>query len=390
MLMEKVIYLDNAATTPTHPEVIATMQPYFQDKFGNPATLYSLGRTARQAIEEARDQVAALMGANPNEVYFTSGGTEADNFALVGVAYANEKKGKHIITSKVEHHAVLEPAHFLEKRGFEVTYLPVDQYGMVDPEDVRKAIRKDTVLISIMFANNEVGTIMPVAEIGRIAKEKEVYFHTDAVQAYGHIPVNVDEINCDLLSLSGHKLSGPKGVGAIYIRKGTRIAQLLRGGSQENNRRAGTHNVPGIVGLGKAAEIASRELETEARRLTELRNYLIKGILDNIEDVRLNGHPTKRLPNNVSVCIEGAEGESVLLSLDMEGICASSGSACTSGTLEPSHVLLAMGIPAEIAHGSLRMTLGRMTTKEDIDFVLEVLPPLVKRLRAMSPLSKKL
>jgi cysteine desulfurase len=366
------------------------MQPYFQDKFGNPATLYSLGRTARQAIEEARDQVAALMGANPNEVYFTSGGTEADNFALVGVAYANEKKGKHIITSKVEHHAVLEPAHFLEKRGFEVTYLPVDQYGMVDPEDVRKAIRKDTVLISIMFANNEVGTIMPVAEIGRIAKEKEVYFHTDAVQAYGHIPVNVDEINCDLLSLSGHKLSGPKGVGAIYIRKGTRIAQLLRGGSQENNRRAGTHNVPGIVGLGKAAEIASRELKTEAKRLTELRNYLIKGILDNIEDVKLNGHPTKRLPNNVSVCIEGAEGESVLLSLDMEGICASSGSACTSGTLEPSHVLLAMGIPAEIAHGSLRMTLGRMTTKEDIDFVLEVLPPLVKRLRAMSPLSKKL
>jgi cysteine desulfurase len=388
--MKKVIYLDNAATTPTHPEVVEAMKAYFYDKFGNPVTLYSLGRTARQAIEEARDQVAALMNANPNEIYFTSGGTESNNFALLGVAYANEKKGKHIITSKVEHHAVLEPAHFLEKRGFEVTYLPVDQYGMVDPEDIKKAIRKDTILISIMFANNEVGTIMPVAEIGRIAKEREVYFHTDAVQAYGHIPVNVDEINCDLLSLSGHKLSGPKGVGAIYIRKGTRITQLLRGGSQENNRRAGTHNVPGIVGLGKAAEIASHELETEAKRLTELRNYLIKGILDNIEDVRLNGHPTKRLPNNVSVCIEGAEGESVLLSLDMEGICASSGSACTSGTLEPSHVLLAMGIPAEIAHGSLRMTLGRMTTKEEIDFVLEVLPPLVKRLRAMSPLSKKL
>ncbi len=386
--MQKLRYMDHAATTPADPQVVETMLPYFTERFGNASTLYTLGRQAKAAIEEAREKVAALLGADPREVYFTSGGTESDNFALFGITYASEKKGNHIITSRIEHHAVLEPAHFLEKRGYEVTYLPVDQYGVVDPEEVRRAIAAKTILVSIMMANNEMGTIQRVAEIGRITREKGVPFHTDAVQSVGHIPVNVAEINCDLLSLAGHKLYGPKGIGAIYIRRGTKIIPFMQGGSHESNRRAGTQNVPAIVGLGKAVEIAGDIMPTEAVRLADLRDRLISGVLSSVSDSRLTGHPTQRLPNNASVCIEGAEGEAMLLSLDMEGVEVSSGSACTSGTLEPSHVLLAMGVPVEIAHGSLRFTLGRDTMAEDIDFVLEVLPPIVSRLRAMSPLRK--
>ncbi|MCL5292496.1 MAG: cysteine desulfurase NifS [Actinobacteria bacterium] len=384
----KTIYLDHAATTPTDREVVAAMTPYFTDKFGNPSTLYGVGREAKAAIEEAREKVASLLGADPGEVFFTSGGTESDNQALVGIVYANEKKGNHLITCAIEHHAVLDTAEFLKRRGFEATILPVDKYGMVDPEDVRRAINGKTVLVSIMHANNEVGTVQPVAEIGKIAREAGVAFHTDAVQTFGHLPIDVNAMKIDLLSISGHKLYGPKGVGAIYIRKGTRIIPFMHGGGQESRRRAGTHNVPGIVGLGKAAEIAAVEMGSEEAHLSILRDELIASILERVEDVRLNGHPTERLPNNINVCIEGAEGEAMLLSLDMEGICVSSGSACTSGTLNPSHVLLAMGIPAEIAHGSLRVTLGRSTTKKEIDYLLEVLPPIVERLRKMSPLKR--
>ncbi len=387
--MQKTIYFDHAATTPTDPEVVEAMKPFFTEKFGNPSTLYGVGREAKAAIEEAREKVAALIKADPSEIFFTSGGTESDNHALIGVAYANEKKGNHVITSSVEHHAVLEAAEFLKNRGFEVTVLPVDEYGLVDPEEVKKAITDKTALVSIMHANNEVGTIEPIAQIGKIAREAGVYFHTDAVQTVGHIPIDVNEMNIDLLSMSGHKFYGPKGVGAIYIRKGTRISPFMHGGGQERGKRAGTHNVPGIVGLGKAAEIAGSKMEEEASHLKRLRDKLIKGILDRVEDVRLNGHPELRLPNNVNVCVEGAEGEAMLLSLDMEGICVSSGSACTSGTLNPSHVLLAMGIPPEIAHGSLRLTLGRSTTEEEVDRFLEVLPPIVERLRKMSPLQRK-
>ncbi|HZD59181.1 MAG TPA: cysteine desulfurase NifS [Anaerolineae bacterium] len=388
--MERFIYLDYAATTPTKPEVVEAMMPYFTEKFGNPSSLYTEGRSARGAIEEARDRVAAFIGAESREIIFTSGGTESDNFAIKGVAHANEKKGNHIITTSIEHHAVLEPCHYLEKRGFEVTYLPVDEHGMVDPADVERAITGKTVLISIMHANNEVGTIEPIEEIGKIARERGIYLHTDAVQTFGHIPIDVNELGVDLLSVSAHKLYGPKGVGALYVRRGTRMVPFMHGGTQENNRRASTHNVPGIIGFAKAVEIAEREMASETKRLTELRDYLFRGIFERVENVRLNGHPTKRLPNNVSVCLAGAEGEAILLSLDMEGISSSSGSACTSGTLDPSHVLLAMGIPAEIAHSSLRLTLGDRTTKEDIDYVLDVLPPIVERLRAMSPLGQKI
>lgn len=388
-MQQKLIYLDNAATTPAHPDVVDAMKPFLTGQFGNPSTLYSVGREAKQAIEGARETMAAALGASPREIIFTSGGTESDNFAVKGVAFANEKKGNHIIASAIEHHAVLEPAHFLEKRGFDVTILPVDRYGLVDPEDVRKAITEKTILISVMHANNEIGTIEPIAEIGRIAKERGVYLHTDAVQTFGHVPVNVNDLNVDLLSISGHKLYGPKGVGVMYVRRGTRMVQLLHGGGHEDNRRAGTHNVAGIVGLAKAAEIAQAEMGPRAEHLAGLRDYLIARLLESIDDVRLNGHPTQRLPNNVNVCIEGAEGESILLSLDMEGICVSSGSACTSGTLEPSHVLLATGVPAELAHGSVRVTMGRETTKAEIDYLLEVLPPIVERLRAMSPLKGK-
>ncbi len=380
------IYLDHAATTPTHPEVVKAMLPYFTDVFGNPSSIHSFGQEAKGAVEEARDKVAALIGAGSDEIVFTSGGTEADNFAIKGVAYANEHKGKHIITTSIEHHAVMEPGKFLEKRGFRVTYLPVDQYGLVAPEDVKKNITDKTILISVMHANNEVGTIEPIAEIGKIAKEAGVYFHTDAVQTVGHIPVNVDELGVDLLSISAHKLYGPKGVGALYIRKGTKLIPFMHGAEQERRRRASTENVPAIVGFGKAAELAQQEMDGEAKRLTLLRNKLIEGFMERIDHIRLNGHPTKRLPGNIDVSVQFVEGESMLLNLDLEGIAASTGSACSSSSLKPSYVLLALGIPPEQCHGSLRFTLGRETTEDDIEQVLEVLPRITAKLRAMSPL----
>ncbi|MCL0057313.1 cysteine desulfurase NifS [Dehalococcoidia bacterium] len=383
-----MVYLDCAATTPMRGEVLEAMSPYFNIRFGNPSSIHSFGQEARGAIEEAREKVAALVGGRGEEIVFTSGGTEADNFAIKGTAYANEHNGNHIITSSIEHHAVLESCRFLERRGTRVTYLPVDKYGLVDPEDVGAAITEKTVLISIMHASNEVGTIQPIAEIGKIARERGIPFHTDAVQTAGHIPVNVDELGVDLLSMSAHKLYGPKGVGALYIRKGTRLVSFMHGGEQERRRRASTENVPGIVGFGRAAELAQSELDKEIRRLISLRTQLIEGLLERIDRLTLNGHPTKRLPNNVNVSIEFVEGESILLNLDLEGIAASTGSACSSSSLEPSHVLLALGLPPELAHGSLRFTMGLYTTEEDIGRVLEVLPPVVARLRAMSPLLK--
>ena len=385
----KRIYLDYAATTPVAPEVVQAMLPYFSDAFGNPSSIHSFGQEAKAASEEARDKVADLIGARSEEIVFTSGGTEADNFAIKGVAYANEGKGNHIISTYIEHHAVIETCKFLERRGFEVTYLPVDSSALVDPEDVKRAITDKTILVSVMHANNEVGTIEPIAEIGKIARERGAYFHTDAVQTVGHIPVNVDGLGVDLLSMSSHKLYGPKGVGMLYVRKGTRIVPLLHGGEQERRRRASTENVAGIVGLGKAAEIAQKEMEGEVKRLTQLREKLISGLFQRIEHIRLNGHPILRLPNNVNMSIEFVEGESMLLNLDLEGIAASTGSACSSGSLEPSHVLQAMGLSQELCHGSLRFSLGRQTTEEEIDRVLEVLPRIVDRLRAMSPLAKR-
>ncbi len=383
----KRIYLDYAATTPVHPEVVKAMLPYFSDAFGNPSSIHSYGQGAKDAIEEARNKVAALIGAGSDEVVFTSGGTEADNLAVKGVVFANEKKGNHIITSPIEHHAVIETAKFLERRGFKVTYLPVDGYGLVEPDDVKKAITDKTILISVMYANNEVGTIQPIAEIGRIAREAEIYFHTDAVQAVGHIPADVNELGVDLLSISAHKLYGPKGVGALYIRKGSRLTPFMHGGEQEQERRAGTHNVPGIVGFGRAAELARQGMGEEAKRLISLRDRLISGLLEQIDRTSLNGHPLNRLPNNINVSIEFAEGESTIMNLDLEGICASTGSACSSFTIEPSHVLAALGIPLEKARCSLRFSLGRWTTDEDTGRVLEVLPRIVAKLRAMSPLS---
>ncbi|HEY82781.1 MAG TPA: cysteine desulfurase NifS [Dehalococcoidia bacterium] len=382
------IYLDYAATTPTHPEVVKAMLPYFTEIFGNPSSIYSCGQQARGAMEEARTKVAELIGAKDEEIVFTSGGTEADNFAIKGVAYANRDKGDHIITTAIEHHAVLETCHFLETQGFKVTYLPVDEYGMVDLDELRRALTKRTILISVMHANNEIGTIEPIAEIGKIAKEAGVYLHTDAVQTVGHIPINVDELGVDLLSLSAHKLYGPKGVGALYIRKGTKMVSFMHGGEQERGRRASTQNVPGIVGLGRAAEIAREEMDEEAEQLSRLRDKLAQGILSRIEHSRLNGHPTKRLPNNVNVSISFAEGESMCLNLDLEGICCSTGSACSSSVTEPSHVLLALGLAPLEAHSSLRFSLGKWTTEEEIDQVLEVLPRVVSKLRAMSPLLK--
>lgn len=382
------IYLDHAATTPTRPEVVRAMLPYFSRAFGNPSSLYSYGQEARKAVEEARVRVAGLIGARSEEIVFTSGGTEADNFALQGIAFANEDRGNHIITTSIEHHAILETCKFLERRGFSVTYLPVDQYGLVDPGDVKKAITDRTILVSIMHANNEVGTIEPIEEIGRITRERGVYFHTDAVQTVGHIPVNVEELNVDLLSLSAHKFYGPKGVGALYIRKGVKLVSLLHGGEQEKRRRAGTENVPGIVGLGKAAELAGMEMEREAERLTYLRDKLIRGLMERIDRIRLNGHPARRLPNNVNITVDFVEGESMLLNLDLEGICASTGSACSSASLKPSHVLLALGLSPEQAHGSLRLSLGRENTERDVDQVTAVLPRIVEKLRAMSPLAK--
>jgi cysteine desulfurase len=386
----KRIYMDYAATTPADPEVVKAMSPYFSEIFGNPSSIHSCGQEARKAVESAREVLADFIGARPEEVVFTSGGTESDNFALKGVAYANEAKKNHIITSTIEHHAVLEPCHFLEKRGFKVTYLRVDKYGMVDPDDVRKAITPQTSLVSIIHASNEVGTVQPIAEIGKITREAGVYLHTDAVQTAGHIPVNVNDMNVDLLSISGHKLYGPKGIGAIYIRKGTRITPFLQGGGQEDGRRGSTYNVPGIVGLGKAIEIARREMDKEAAQVTSFRDRLIAGLLEKIEFIKLNGHPTKRLPNNVNVSVAFVEGEATLLSLDFEGICASTGSACSSESLEPSHVLSAMQVPAEEARCSIRFSLGKWNTEEEIDRLLEVLPGIIRKLREMSPLYKSM
>jgi cysteine desulfurase len=380
------IYLDYAATTPADPEVVKAMMPYFSETFGNPSSPHEFGRNARAAVEVARENVAALLGAKTTEIVFTSGGTESNNFAIKGVAYANRNKGNHIITSSIEHHAVTGPCHFLEKQGFEVTVLPVDGYGMVDPDTVRKAITDRTILISIMNANNEIGTIQPIAAIGKLARERGIYLHTDAVQTFAHIPFTVESLNVDLLSLSAHKFYGPKGVGAIYIRKGTRIVPFMHGGEQEGKRRASTHNVPGIVGLSRAVEMAREKLQEEMATQTRLRDRLIKGLLERIDRSRLNGHPTGRLPNNVNISIEFVEGESMLLSLDMEGIACSTGSACSSASLDPSHVLLAIGLSHEMAHGSLRFSLGRFTDEGDIDRVLEALPPIVEKLRRMSPL----
>ncbi len=382
------IYLDHAATTPTHSEVVNAMLPFFSDAFGNPSSIYSYGQEAREAVEQARIKVAELIGARSEEIIFTSGGTEADNFALKGAAYANEHKGNHIITTAIEHHAVLEVCKFLEKRGFKISYLPVDKHGLVAPGDVKKAITNRTTLISVMHASNEVGTIEPVEEMGEIARDAGLYFHSDAVQAVGHIPVNVDKLKVDLLSISGHKFYGPKGVGALYVRKGTRLVSFMHGGEQEKRRRAGTENVPAIVGLGKAAELAAREMGREAEQLARLRDKLIKGLVEKIDHVRLNGHPKKRLPNNVNVSVDFVEGESMLLNLDLEGVCASTGSACSSASLEPSHVLLALGLSPEQAHGSLRFTLGRENTEADVERVLDVLPGIVAKLRAISPLLK--
>jgi len=383
----KRIYLDHSATTPVDLEVATLMMTYYTEKYGNPSSVHSFGREAKQALEEARRQVAELIGATSQEVTFTSGGTEADNLAILGTAEAMRKKGKHIITSAVEHHAVLETCEYLEKNGFELTVIPVDAEGIVSVEDVRKAVRPDTILISVMHANNEVGAIQPIVEIGNLAKELGITFHVDAVQSLGKIPINVKEMNIDLLTVSSHKIYGPKGVGALYIRKGVRVVPMAHGGGQEKRRRSGTENTPGIIGFGKACELASQRMADDAKHQIKLRDKLMNGILERIEYVKINGPlGDKRLPNNVNVSIRFVEGESLLLSLDMLGIAASSGSACTSGSLDPSHVLLAMGLVHEIAHGSLRFSLGRQNTEEEIDYVLEQLPKIVERLRMMSPL----
>jgi cysteine desulfurase len=385
----KRIYLDYAATTPVHPDVVKAMVPYFTEMFGNPSSIYSFGQEARSALDESRSQIAGFIGANEEEVVFTSGGSESDNFALKGVAFAHRGKKNHIIISPIEHHAVTETCKFLGKSGFDVTYLPVDKFGMVDPFDVKRAITSKTLIVSIMHANNEVGTIEPLHEISQVTREAEVYFHTDAVQTVGHIPVNVDELGVDLLSMSAHKLYGPKGVGALYIRKGTRIISFMHGGAQERELRAGTENIAGIVGFTKAVALASLEMDDEARRLIQLRDQLVKGITSKIDNTYLNGHPVKRLPNNANITIEFMEGESTCLNLDLEGICVSTGSACSTSSLEPSPVLIALGIPPEKAHSSIRFTLGKWTNKEDIGRVLEVLPKISAKLRSISPLFKQ-
>lgn len=380
------IYMDNAATTRVKPEVRDAMLPFYDEVFGNPSTIYYYGREAHKALDHARQQVATAIGADKDEIYFTSCGTESDNWAIKGTAFAHQKKGNHIITSAIEHHAVLHTCAWLEKHGFEVTYLPVDEYGRVDPADVEKAITDKTILITIMFANNEIGTIQPIAEIAKIAKAHNVLFHTDAVQAVGAVPINVHELGVDMLSLSGHKFYAPKGVGALYIRRGVRIDINQQGGAQERGKRGGTENMAQIVGLGKAIEMATADVEGHAKKLAHMRDRLIDGILAEIPDVKLNGHRTERLPNNVNVSIRYIEGEALLLRLDLAGIAASSGSACTSGSLDPSHVLLAIGLPHEVAHGSLRLSLGDFNTEHDVDVVLEKLPEIVKTLRDMSPL----
>ena len=380
------VYADNSATTAVRPEVLEAMLPYLSEQYGNPSSIYGLGQAAHQAVEEARGQVAKAIGAAESEIVFTACGTESDNWAIRGVAFANQNRGKHIITSAIEHHAVLHTCKQLEKEGFSITYLPVDETGLVSPADLKAAITDETILVTIMMANNEIGTIEPIRELCAIAHESGVLFHTDAVQAVGHIPVNVEELGVDLLSLSGHKFHAPKGIGALYIRKGTRIGTFMQGGAQERNRRAGTENVAGIVALGKAITLAVEELPETSERLTQLRDRTIKGILDRVPYARLNGHREKRLPGSLNIGFEFIEGESILLLLDMKGIAASSGSACTSGSLDPSHVLLAIGLPHEKAHGSVRLSYSRYTTEEDVDYIIETLPPIIERLRAMSPL----
>lgn len=384
--MEKVIYLDNAATTKTAPEVLEAMLPYFTEKYGNPSSVYSFASGNKDDIARQREIIAEALGAKANEIYFTAGGSESDNWALKAAAEAYEKKGNHIITTKIEHHAILHTAQYLEGRGFEVTYLDVDEDGMVRLEDLKAAIRPTTILISVMFANNEIGTIEPIKEIGAIAREHGILFHTDAVQAFGQIPIDVDECCIDMLSASGHKLNGPKGIGFLYIRKGVKIRSFIHGGAQERKRRAGTENVPGIIGLGAAAARAVRTMEERGKKEAQLRDYLIERVMKEIPYTKLNGHRTKRLPNNANFSFRFIEGESMLIMLDMKGICGSSGSACTSGSLDPSHVLLAIGLPHEIAHGSLRLTLGEDITKEDIDYVVDSLKKIVSDLRNMSPL----
>ena len=384
--MKQMIYLDNAATTKTRPEVVEAMLPYFSEYYGNPSSIYDFSSKSREAVAHAREVIADSLGAKTNEIYFTAGGSESDNWALVAAAEAYAGKGKHIITSKIEHHAVLHTCEYLEKRGFEVTYLDVDEQGVVKIDELRKAIRPDTILISIMFANNEIGTIEPIRQIGQIAKENGILFHTDAVQAYCHVPISVDEYNIDMLSASAHKLQGPKGIGFLYIRKGVKIRSFIHGGAQERKRRAGTENVPGIVGFGKAVEIAMETMEERTSKEGRLRDYLMEQVMEKVPFTRINGSRTERLSNNVNFAFQFIEGESLLIKLDMAGICGSSGSACTSGSLDPSHVLLAIGLPHEIAHGSLRLTLSEENTMEEMDYVAEQIRQIVEYLRGMSPL----
>lgn len=384
--MEQLIYLDNAATTQVYPEVFEEMKPYFTEYYGNPSSVYRFAQESKNKVERAREEIAEMLNAKPEEIYFTGGGSESDNWALVATAETYAKKGKHIITSKIEHHAILHTCEYLESRGYEVTYLDVDENGLIDLEQLKKSIREDTILISIMSANNEIGTIQPIAEIGKIAKEHDIFFHTDAVQAFGHIPIDVEEMQIDMLSASGHKIYGPKGIGFLYIRKNVRIGAFIHGGSQERGKRAGTHNVPGIVGLAAAAKIAKENLESNIEYETKLRDYAISRIENEIPFAVLSGHRTKRLPNNIHFCFRFIEGESMADLIRSGGICGSSGSACTSGSLDPSHVLLAIGRPHEIAHGSLRLTLSEKNTKEEIDKVVDELKKIIERLRSMSPL----
>jgi cysteine desulfurase len=384
--MEKIYYFDNAATTRISEPVLKSMLPYLKEKYGNPSSIYSLGRESKDAIDEAREKVAKALGCESKNIYFTSSGSESDNWAIKGVAFANKDKGNHIITSSIEHHAVLHTCEYLEKHGFEITYLPVKENGIVDVKELKKAIRKDTILISIMYANNEIGTIQPIEEIGKIAREKDIYFHTDAVQAVGNIEINLKDLDVDLLTLSGHKFNAPKGVGVLYIKDGVKIDNLIHGGGQERAKRASTENVANIVGLGTAIELATKNIEKKSKHLIKLREKCIKGIMDKIPNTILNGDPKKRLPGNVNVCFKHIEGESILLMLDQLGICASSGSACTSGSLDPSHVLLAIGLPHEIAHGSLRLSFSKDNTQKEVDYLLEVLPGIIENLRKMSPL----
>ncbi len=381
-----MIYLDNAATTKTAPAVVEAMLPYFSELYGNPSSIYTIAQKSKEAIDKAREQIAQVLGTNAENIYFTAGGSEADNWALKATYELLKGKGNHIITTKIEHHAILHTCEYLEKLGARITYLNVDKDGIVDLEELKAAITPETILISVMFANNEIGSVQPIKEIGEIAKANNILFHTDAVQAFGQLPINVDELNIDMLSSSGHKINGPKGIGFLYIRKGVKIRSFIHGGAQERKRRAGTENVPGIVGYGAAAELANRTMKERTAKETELRDYLIKRVLSEVPQTKLNGHPEKRLPNNANFSFEFVEGESLLMMLDMKGICASSGSACTSGSLDPSHVLLAIGLPHEIAHGSLRLTLSDETTKEEIDYVVDCIKEIIAQLRSMSPL----